>query len=636
MLIFDQQSDSDRELVELVRRRYESAEPFHRRWRENAERRYALYRSYQQFRGGYRDLSPPDKDDFWSEMRSTFGTELFIPYAYATVETTIPRMMANPPRMLVLPRDKPSESNVETMKLLIDAQQDQIRYEMALQPIIKTAMIYGIGVQKAFWRTELRDRTRWVERTVPEAGVDPFVQKTQQEVIFDDPDIAEVDPFDFIYDITGFDMRSVGWVIHRTWRNNEYISKQVKSGAWRNVTVEDLNDGMGGGTTKRDEIWMARMEAGGYATTSTDANKLHEVWEYHDGKQVITVLNNEVVVASGENPYWHGELPFQVYRPTVVPQEMPGIGVIEPMEDLQREMNMLRTVRRDNAMVVLNKPFAYWDGLVDPDEIRFGAGSLIPVPGDPNELIRPLDVGEVPGSGYQEEARIESDIERVSGISDPIAGGESNSRTFMTATGAQLVQQATSLRVQNMTRRAEVELIATACAQWAALNQQKIVSPRDVRVSATPQPGETRGARWTWVEVTPNELAGQFEFICEGGASEPDNIPQKRQDAQLLAQLFGQDPTLDQRKIKVKILENMGIKQAETYLAPAAPQIDPNVVGQLLVEQFGMDEASVNQILQAGQLGAEQQQGVPPEEHQDPAALLAGIAQEQVNGAQPA
>ena len=621
MLLYDEQNEKDRDAVSLVRERMELAKPFHDRWRENAERRYALYRSYQQFRGGYRKLSPPDADDFWDQMRSTFGGTLFIPHAFAAVETTVPRMMTNRPKMSILPRDKPSESNVENMKALIDAQQEQIRYEMAVQPVIKTALIYGTGVQKTFWRTEMRDKTRWVERGIREVGKSDFLQKTQQEVYFDDPDCAEVDPFDFFWDPYGYDMRTCGWVIHRTWRTTEYVKKQVESGAWRNVTLDDL-EGLGPGSSKRDEVWEQRMAAAGYDQLALKGNKLHEVWEYHDRSQVITVLNNEIVVAAGENPYWHGDLPFQVYRPTFVPQELAGIGIIEPIEDLQREMNGLRSVRRDASLLAINKPIAYWDGLVDPDEVRFGVGSLIPVPGNPRELIQPFDVGDVPGSSYQEEERIESDIERVSGISDPVSGGESNSGSFATATGAQLVHQATTIRIENMIRRADYELIAPACAQWVAMNQQKIVSPRDVRTAANPQPGEIYGKRWQWMQLGPNEMAGGFDVVPEG-TSAPENVAQMRQDAQMLVQLFGQDPTVDHRRIIVKALEGFGIKQAETYITAPEPRVDPNVVGQILVEQVGLDEAMVQQILQAGQVAVEQQQQGEPVE--DANQLLAAI-----------
>jgi hypothetical protein len=74
----------------------------------------------------------------------------------------------------------------------------------------------------------------------------------------------------------------------------------------------------------------------------------HEVWEFHDGEQVITVLDRQWPVQMAKNPLWHGELPFQVYRPNRIPHRMVGRGEVEPNEDLQDEINTFRTQRLDN------------------------------------------------------------------------------------------------------------------------------------------------------------------------------------------------------------------------------------------------------------------------------------------------
>jgi hypothetical protein len=72
------------------------------------------------------------------------------------------------------------------------------------------------------------------------------------------------------------------------------------------------------------------------------------VWEWHDGHRVCTVLDREILVQEAENPCV-GHIPFQVYRPTKVPKQMVGIGEVEPMEHLQRELDTLRSQRRDAA-----------------------------------------------------------------------------------------------------------------------------------------------------------------------------------------------------------------------------------------------------------------------------------------------
>ena len=64
----------------------------------------------------------------------------------------------------------------------------------------------------------------------------------------------------------------------------------------------------------------------------------------------------------------------------------------------------------------------------------------IPVNGDPRDFLFPIPVPELPASSYREEDAIVDDIQRTSGISDPVTGGDVGASE--TATGVQLVQQA--------------------------------------------------------------------------------------------------------------------------------------------------------------------------------------------------
>lgn len=623
MFRYDDQSDADKKLVDVVRRGKESADPFHRRWREIAEKRYALYRSYQAFKDGFRKITPNDADDYYSEMRRTFGDPLFIPYCFATVETTLPRMLSDRPRVRArvprLLRDpmEMAESNAAAVGEVVDAQMEQIDYELVAQDVGKSGLIYGLGVQKEMWRTEKKKLRGLRKATAPMEGDVEWLPTDGKEVVLhDDPDSIWVDPFDFFYDPFGWDMETVEFAIHRTWRSRAYLRKMVETGAWRNLEAGDIDSIEPSHPSEWDKVTQMRLEARGFADLDKRSNTLHEVWEYHDSEQMITVLDNEIVVASGPCPYWRTGLPFSIYRPTKVPGELPGIGEVEPIEDLQREMNELRTQRRDNAVLVLNKPFAYWDGLVDPDEIRFGAGSLIPTPGDPRELIRPLDVGDIPGSGYQEAAEIQSDIQRVSGISDPASGGGSDQASFATATGAQLIHQATSVRIAQKAKRLRLELVKQTARKYHAMNQQKIRSNRQVRLPDV-QAMQEEGAeeKWRWLTIGPEELMGNFEFYVED--SEPENIPQRRQDGQMKMQMLGQHPAIEQRKILVSVMRDLGIEHPETYLAPPGPKfpaIDPNKVGQILVENFQIPPDQVNEILQAGQIAAMEQGAVSARE----------------------
>jgi hypothetical protein len=86
------------------------------------------------------------------------------------------------------------------------------------------------------------------------------------------------------------------------------------------------------------------------------------------------VLNRECILANKAKDCYRGRHCFQAYRPTHVLNQFAGIGEIQPIEDLQYEMDMLRTHRRWNAEMVLHKAFFYSDGLIDPRKFKIGPG----------------------------------------------------------------------------------------------------------------------------------------------------------------------------------------------------------------------------------------------------------------------
>jgi hypothetical protein len=116
-----------------------------------------------------------------------------------------------------------------------------------------------------------------------------------------------------------------------------------------------------------------------------------------------------------------------------------------------------------------------------------------------------------------------------------------------------------------------------------------------------------------WLELGPEQLAGEFDYEPEGGSTTPENIPQKRQDAQLKLALVQSGAPVDVRRILPVILEDLGFKNPDTYLAPDVhvPPATLDLIVQQLT-QAGVDPAMAQQIV-AGSLNAaldaEQQQG---------------------------
>jgi hypothetical protein len=600
-------NDSDRELVERVQSRYSAAEQEHKQFRTRSAEFYALYRNLQDFRTNNADR--PDRDVMRRAQRE-WGAELFIPFAYRTVETIVPRMLAHRPKMNPLPEDEQAYGNVDNMRFLLDKQQEQIRYELILQDICKDGLVYGLGVQKVGWK-----KTTKTIRGIKPGTYGTWVEDTSERCTFDDAWAEWVDPFDFLWDPYGHSVETCDYVFHRTWRSSDYVSRMVKAGHWRarendpacTWTLEDILSSSA--VTKFDEVQQDRRSAEGYAAQREGTHsRRHEVWEFHDGRQVITVLNSEFPVQVGENPMPDGSLPFMVFRPTKVGGRMVGIGEIEPIRDLQYEINTLRGQRRDAATMALGRGYAFDETTVNADDLIIGPNIAIPVNGSPRDFPVPPPYRRRPASGYSEEQAIASDIESTSGISDPVTGGEGNGPASQTATGVQLVQQAAGLRIQNKTRRLGSEIIVPGGDAWVLLNQTKILEPRPVRV-----PNEDGGLNqpaWTMRKLGPYELRGRMAISMDDGSTMAKNVPQMRQDAQML-QTLAQDPLVDQQKLRVQILENLGIENAQAFLVPQEPQLPASTVEAFLAQMNIPAEALVAFLDQQEAAQSDQAGGAP-------------------------
>lgn len=563
-----------------------------------------LYHGWTQLRAALRDTRDRDRRDIFEDAKKEFGHELFIPHAYAIVETVLPALLSNRPRILVLPKGQATPRNIENMKALIDDQQGNISLELRLQSVVKSGLQYGLGVGKTYWRRQEGKRAQ----LVPLSGLHParligkqWTVETCSEMLFDDPTFEPIDPRKFGWDPFASSIEGARYAWHIEFRDTRYVRDRLESGAWDRMQLspEDIEHANGSADRYRKSV-QGPFEAQGIPIPNPQGAResdVHEVLEYHDRGQAVTVLDRQWIVSVVPNETNYGRLPFPIYRPTEVIGQMVGKGEIEPIEDLQHEMNMMRTDRRWADLVAMNPPIFYNDGLIDPDQIRIGPGEMNPVNGDPRDIIHQIDLKGPQSASYRETAEIAADIVRASGISDTFAGGEAGSAA--TATGVQLQMARASARIQNKTRRAEVELIKPIGRHWGRLNQRHIMEQRDVQIPAPPVPGEPE-RRWAQVKLGPNELAGEFDFEVDGGSTTPENVPQMRQDAQILMTLMGSPigALFDPRQMAITILEKMGEKNPEAKLQAGmvVPPETLDLIAQHLAE-LGMDPAMAQQLV---------------------------------------
>ena len=590
----------EEEWRDRVRDGWKSSDDNLRQWREQCNEDYRQFRNVQRHRAHARQ-NPPDRDAVAADLIDEYGHDLHIPIAYSTIETELPRIVANRPRGLVLPNEQTADDNVENMRLLVDTQQDAMHFELLSQDVVKSGLLYGLGILKGpYWKRVVQPGVPVLQRATDAQaiGADWVVASTTRTV-FDDPWGCWVDIFDAAWDRFGYNADTLRWFSERMWVDGEYVAAQlgIAQGAelpdrslapWntacaQQITPEDLK-GMATGQRKmNDGVWKDRMVTAGQIDTPNDqeAGDLHEVVEFWSNKgDRIVVLDEDYVVSIGRNGFWHSQIPYHFYRPqTAGIKQLHGISEIEPLSDLIRELDLLRNMRRKNAMLTLQRVMIFDEDAVNRDDLVYGPGVAIPVQSDdPRQHLYALDQPGIPYSGYREEDSLKSDIDRTSGVSDTVMGAEGGGAA-QTATGAQLITAAANARLENKSRRFEAETVTPFTNQQIALDQQMVIE-KQIRVPSEPQPGQIDPQPWRWLTLTPAELAGSMSYAFDSGSMAPKNIAQDMQQAQYLWAQFRGDPSVDQNRLRKQVLESNGAKNASSWILPQ-PTPDPNYVAAL-------------------------------------------------------
>lgn len=557
----DDLTDEEKSALEYVQGKFTRADKLHGLLRPRWNIYYGLYRNYRKLGNDLKRATPRDQDTIIQEFVRTFGAELFIPFVFATIETIAPRVLMNSPKMLALARTPDAEQAIQGVKAVVSEHQEAINYELKLQDVLKSGLLYGLGVGKCYWDEKYRKGKKWEPRKlVPgEHVVD------DRKLVYSGPDMEALDIFDFFWDPAAKDMQTADYAIHRTWRTTQYVADRVKAGQWLPLDMERVK-GMKS-DEDRSEIWGDRMAAAGLAKGDPGLDNLHEVLEFHDREKVYTVLDRCLLVQNSRNPFWHGDLPFQIYRPTRVSSEFCGIGEAEPIAHLQYELNTMRSQRRDAATLALNRGYFYQKGSIQPKDMITGPGAMVPTSLDPREAVYPMPIQDIPSSSVSEEEALKSDITLTTGISETVAGTESPSAST-TATSVQLVQAAAGQRIALKTKNFEKEFVLAQTRQFRELYVQKY--PRKKRSVRIPDPHTPAG--YSFIQVTGKDFEN-VDLVPEAGSMSPDNEAQKKQDAVQFTQALA--PFMEIMKpdeIAKYVIGQYGVKNPERFIQENAPE----------------------------------------------------------------
>lgn len=522
-------------------------EPHKQKW----DRLYKLYRSYLE-----------KKNYPWQ-------SNIFVPYAFSTVETIVPRLVSSKPQIDIIPREKDDELYAEVQGKLIDFQWDRLEMENKMPDIIRQCLIFGTVILKVGWNTQIKKKTETYELSEDL----PLVGDAIREIEYEDgdPTIEMVDLYDFFWDPNGYSIETCSWAGHRVYRSYDYLMQKQKEGIYKNVQLLEQE-------SKKKFVDQNDFQERFDASLSADPTNFIsgvpienniEVFEYHEDDRIITLANRKVIIREEKkNPFNHGQKGYVRIVDQSVPKEFLGIGEIEPIETLQYELNDMRNQRMDNAVMILNRMYIVDNNAgVDEDELVSDIGGVIHTD-DINGIV-PVQQGDLPHSSYREETLIKSDIQQTTGITDYTKGVASDALANETATGISLMQEAgnSRLRLKMMNIEFAIKKIGELIV---SMNAQMIESEKVIRII-----GDNT---IEWATIKPQDLKDNFDVRAQAGSTLEENDAIKRKQALEMYQLFAGDPDINQIELKRRVFQSRNEKNIDKLFntpsqeEPVSPQ----------------------------------------------------------------
>lgn len=533
-------------------------------------------------------------DDTWNRLIDLYKgkhfkvrsseDQLAINLAFSTVNVIAPSVSINNPKISIMARSQENEHQAVITEAVINYWWRHYDFQPEIHRAVKDMLILGSGWAKVGYRfsetdaprpqeqidqeyTDLTSQADQAALEAPEAAdllpsdqdIAESIEQTIKVVREDRPFIERVSPFDMFVDPEATCLEDANWICQRIVRSHEDVqrderyNKKARNEIKPDSGVRDYSDS----TSKDPEKDLARVT----------------VYEFYDTKRetvsVFTEIGDLFLVSPEKTPFPFGH-PFVMFRNYDVPDQFYPIGDLEQIESLQLELNKTRTQminhRKQNVRKYFYRKRAFGpDGLAalqnDVDN------TLVPVEDDNApfaDCLQPVPREPLDPQLYNYTSLIESDLDRVSGVSEYARGGVPETRR--TATEASIMQDASNARASDKLAIVE-RAIRHLASRLVQLGQIFLTGDYVARVVG-------RDGSSMWVPYNRDDIQGEFDFEIEAGSTQPRNETIRRsQSLQLLnaiAPFIG--TVVDPAEILSHVLrEAFGIQNPGKFMAAQGP-----------------------------------------------------------------
>lgn len=438
---------------------------------------------------------------------------------------------------------------------------------------------------------------------VDEASLQEIVEAvslTDQRVEVDEPYVEYVSPYDMFLPADARRMNNSRWICQRL---RLPVDDIASNSLFNSKAIADLKSDVGYADQTTLDHYEARdqglPEAFSYAT----------VYEFYDMKErtlCVFQLDAEEALYMGDIPYAHRYPPFVHMRNYSDGGSMFwGFGDVENVAGLQLMINEIMVAEINDLKRVGNKYFIN-KKVLTPELAKALAENrpdqVIPVDLPANvsmqEVMTPVQRLSTPADNYIMEEKLQGYMQRILGISE-LQAGLVSSASRVPATAAAAVEGATTTRA--MEKLVNVEKASREIGtRMLALCQQFMDETKALRI-AGPQ-------AVTWLEVTSDDIDGEFSVEAESGSTQAINPASRaRQGLDMLSMVvpmlvqlgYSPEPTLR------TALQYMGLNPDHLLVQDAQPEgmggeeLPPELAAMMGgVEQSGVQPGMGSDVMQ--------------------------------------
>jgi hypothetical protein len=520
-------------------------------WLEHQQRIRRFDKAYDVYRA---NVPRPRGANARDSNAKDWRTRLYVKYGMQVIDQCIANMVQGMPRAVCTPRRQQDEIPARAMEVVLGYYGDQDHLDAKEEIVIKQGLLYGVSPGK----------TMWCYREGNKITQDGPVKAVES----DRPTFIPWNAYDCWWDPYARDVDCSSYVVLRDWLTKEDLldrqyNEQTGVGQYQNLDILFRS-----GPGQQPPSTAQNRLMGQVVNPYKDRFEILEVWR---DDRLTVVGNRQVLLADGPKPYWMNGKPCVVSssRPDLFKIE--GISETELVDDLQQALWMVANLRMDNLKFTVMRGATYRETLRDPSQLVLQPAFLWPV--TDHDDIDFKDAPPLPREAYEEEETLLGRLQYVTGISPYVTGATGTGVDQNTATGVSLLSESASRLLTFKANQIRMNTWQRVFEQWGDLTKQFLTNDMALKIEG---PGDT----YAWVNVGPNDIAGEFDVRIQAGS---ESLMRQQERSEAIAVLnalapFAQMGLVDVKPLLEKLAQAYDLTNLQALFPapqPQAPQAAP-------------------------------------------------------------